>query len=103
MAEAMPVPHASGEESLIGAVLSRRYLLKHEIGRGGMGAVYAAQPTAGGPAVAIKILRSHFVGDELVLKRFLEEGRTCMRLEHPNILRVHDCLAAEDGSPYLVM
>jgi len=99
----MALANPSGVESLTGAVLSRRYMLKREIGRGGMGAVYEAVPSAGGAPVAIKILHSHFLDDEVVLKRFLEEGRTCMRLIHPNILRIHECLAAEDGSPYLVM
>jgi serine/threonine protein kinase len=99
----MAPARAPTETSLIGAVLSRRYVLKHEIGRGGMGAVYAAEPVGGGAPVAIKILHAYFLNDENVLKRFLEEGRTCMRLQHPNILRVHECLAAEDGSPYLVM
>ena len=89
--------------SLVGAVLSRRFLLTHEIGRGGMGAVYAATPVEGGASVAIKILHPFYVGDELVMTRFMEEGRTCMRLVHQNILRVRECLAAEDGSPYLVM
>ena len=91
------------EPSLVGAVLSRRYLLTSEIGRGGMGAVYAAKQVEGGDPVAVKILHNYFVGDEAVMIRFLEEGRTCMRLVHPNILRVHECLVAEDGSPYLVM
>lgn len=27
----------------------------------------------------------------------------CVRLVHPNIMRVHECLVAEDGCPYLVM
>jgi serine/threonine-protein kinase len=70
-----------------------------------MGAVYAASPVdvEKGPTVAIKILHAHFVSDAQVLSRFLEEGRTYMRLVHPNILRAHECLTAEDGSPYLVM
>jgi eukaryotic-like serine/threonine-protein kinase len=91
------------EQSLTGAILSRLFRLKQELGRGGMGAVYAAEPVDGGPLVAIKILHAHFVGDVQVLQRFMEEGRTCMRLKHPNILHVHDCKMAEDGSPYLVM
>jgi len=99
----MAQANAPGVADLTGAVLSRRYKLKHEIGRGGMGAVYAAERLDGGGPVAIKILHPFFVADETVLTRFLEEGRTCMRLVHPNILRVHECLAAEDGSPYLVM
>jgi serine/threonine-protein kinase len=67
-----------------------------------MGAVYEASPLDGGAAVAIKILHAHFIGDTHVLQRFLEEGRTYMRLVHANILRAHECLTAEDGSPYLV-
>jgi serine/threonine-protein kinase len=91
------------ENSLVGAILSRRFRLKHELGRGGMGAVYAAEPLHGGPLVAIKILHASFLGDTQVLERFLEEGRTCMRLTHQNILQVYECHTAEDGSPYLVM
>src|SRR5580692_6792178 len=91
------------EESLVGAILSRRFRLTRELGRGGMGAVYEASPLDGGPAVAIKILHAHFIGDTHVLQRFLEEGRTYMRLLHANILRAHECRTAEDGSPYLVM
>jgi serine/threonine-protein kinase len=93
----------SVEHSLVGSILSKRFRLKQELGRGGMGTVYAAEPLDGGPVVAIKILNAIFSGDAQVLHRFLEEGRTCMRLVHPNILRVHECRAADDGSPYLVM
>ncbi len=68
-----------------------------------MGEVYAADPLDGGTRVALKVLRPEFVGDAHVLSRFLEEGRTSMRLVHPNIVRVHASAQAEDGSPYLVM
>jgi serine/threonine-protein kinase len=94
-------PH--DEANRAGTVLSQRYALKRVLGTGSMGAVYAAEPVGGGAPVAVKVLHSHFIGDEQVMTRFLEEGRTCMRLVHPNIIRVHECLAAEDGSPYLVM
>ncbi len=93
----------SAKPGLVGSVLSRKYRITREIGRGGMGVVYAASPAEGGPPVAIKVLHAHFVCDEQVMNRFMEESRTSMRLVHPNILRVHECLAAEDGSPYLVM
>jgi serine/threonine-protein kinase len=97
------VANPSLDQSLVGAVLSRRFRLTQELGRGGMGAVYAAEMVDGGKLVAVKILHPQFIGDVQVLQRFLEEGRTCMRLEHPNILRVHECNTAEDGSSYLVM
>jgi serine/threonine protein kinase len=97
------VANASLDQSLVGAILSRRFRLTQELGRGGMGAVYAAEAVDGGQLVAVKILHPQYIGDVAVLQRFLEEGRTCMRLEHPNILRVHECNTAEDGSSYLVM
>src|ERR1700726_452747 len=97
------VANPSIDQSLVGAVLSRRFRLIQELGRGGMGAVYSAEMVDGGQLVAVKILHPQFIGDVQVLQRFLEEGRTCMRLEHPNILRVHECNTAEDGSSYLVM
>jgi eukaryotic-like serine/threonine-protein kinase len=68
-----------------------------------MGEVYAAEPVDPGPRVALKILRREFFTDSDVRSRFLEEGRTCMRLVHPNIVRVLECAQAEDGSPYIAM
>lgn len=90
-------------QTLAGAVLSRRWRLVHKLGDGGMGEVYAADPVDGGPRVAIKMLRPEFASDPQVLSRFLEEGRTCLGLVHPNIVRVLECASAEDGTPYLVM
>ena len=68
-----------------------------------MGEVYAAEPLSSGAPMAIKMLRPEFLTDPLVLARFAEEGRTCTRLIHPNIVRVVECATAEDGSPYMVM
>jgi serine/threonine-protein kinase len=89
--------------SLVGAVLSRRWRLVQRLGEGGMGEVYAADPVEGGARVAVKILRPEYLSEPTVLSRFLEEGSTCMRLIHPNIVRMLECTSAEDGSPYLVM
>lgn len=91
------------EANQVGGVLSRRFRLIRKLGEGGMGEVYAADPIDGGMRVAIKILRREFISDGLVRSRFLEEGRTCMRLQHPNVARVLECALAEDGAPYLVL
>jgi len=90
-------------DALLGAVISRRWTLVGKLGDGGMGEVYAATPVDAGPRVALKILRREFLVDADVRSRFLEEGRTCMRLVHPNIVRVIECAQAEDGSPYIAM
>jgi serine/threonine protein kinase len=88
---------------LVGAVLSRRWKLVRLLGEGGMGEVYAAEPVGGGPHVAVKILRPEYLTEPQVLSRFLEEAQLCMRLIHPNIVRMLESTSAEDGSPYLVM
>ncbi len=74
------------------------------IGRGGMGDVYEAEtdPGASGPRVALKIMRRGIASPEVV-RRFAIERRSLARLEHPNIARLLDGGAGEDGTPYLVM
>lgn len=73
-----------------------------EAGRGGMGAVYEAVRDDGlfDQRVAIKVVDSHAPG---IVKRFEQERRLLGKLEHPNICRVLDAGALEDGRPYLVM
>jgi serine/threonine protein kinase len=86
-----------------GTVLSGRYRLTRKLGEGGMGEVYEAEPLAGGARVALKVLRGEFFADMHVRSRFVDEAKTCMRLVHPNIVRVADCAQTDDGLPYLVM
>ncbi|HEY5243396.1 MAG TPA: protein kinase [Polyangiaceae bacterium] len=93
----------STSRTLVGAVLSRRWRLVQRLGEGGMGEVYAADPLETGTRVAVKILRPEYLTEPSVLSRFLEEATTCLRLIHPNIVRMLECASAEDGSPYLVM
>ena len=98
---AAPIPAKPNE--LVGAILSRKYTLKRVVGTGGMGAVYESTSPDDGRPVAVKILGVEWHDDADVKGRFLEEGRTCQRLVHPNIVRVLDVATAEDGSPYIVM
>ena len=95
------------QASLVGAILSRKYSLTRLVGTGGMGSVYEARSTTPdsqpNTALAIKVLAVDFLTDEDIKSRFVEEGRTCQRLIHPNIVRVFDVGTAEDGTPYIVM
>ena len=67
------------------------------LGSGGMGEVYRALDPRLGREVAIKVLRSG-VGD---VWRFEMEARAASRLNHPNILTIHD-IGESDGAPYIV-
>jgi Tol biopolymer transport system component len=77
------------------------YEIVAAIGAGGMGEVYRALDTKLGRQVAVKVLPAHFAADTERLHRFEQEARTTGRLNHPNILTVHDVGHAE-GHPYLV-
>jgi len=91
------------QASLVGAILSQKYALKRLVGTGGMGSVYESESPEDHRPLAIKILGIDYVTDNDIKNRFIEEGHTCQRLIHPNIVRVFDVGTAEDGTPYIVM
>ncbi len=78
------------------------YRVLEQIGSGGMATVYKAYQPAMDRYVAIKVIASHFVQDEMFLERFRREAQAVAKLEHAHILPVYDSGEAEDR-PYLVM
>jgi serine/threonine protein kinase/capsular polysaccharide biosynthesis protein len=60
------------------------------IGKGGMGAVYKARQPSLDRLVALKILPPAAAGDPGFAERFNREARALARLNHPNIVAVHD-------------
>jgi serine/threonine-protein kinase len=81
---------------------SDRYVLLRPLGRGGMGAVYAARDELLGREVAIKVSNSPVPGGALEA-RLRQEARVLARLEHPGIVPVHDAGLLADGRAYYVM
>ncbi|MEU5697274.1 serine/threonine-protein kinase [Streptomyces aurantiacus] len=81
-----------------------RYELTHELGRGGMGVVWAAHDRDHGREVAVKLLATRDRGVELSMleRRFLREIRLTGRLRHPGVPAVHDH-GNHEGELYLVM
>lgn len=79
-----------------------RYTLVRRIDRGGMGTVYLVEDRALGRTVALKVLRLPDPGGTLSA-RLLHEARLVGRLEHPNIVPVHDAGTLPDGRVYYVM
>ncbi len=60
------------------------------IGHGGMGVVYRARQVSLDRLVALKVMRFSAEASDGVAERFAREARTLARLNHPNIVTVHD-------------
>jgi Tol biopolymer transport system component len=81
--------------------LAGRYVIKHELGAGGMATVYLADDVRHGRQVALKLLKPE-LGAVLGGGRFLREIRIAAGLNHPHILGLHDS-GEVDGLLYYVM
>ena len=80
---------------------SDRYTVTTEIGRGGMGTVYAATDALLGREVAVKV--SNTVATAALEHRLAAEARVLATLEHPGIVPVHDVGRLADGRLFYVM
>ncbi len=86
---------------MIGTLLNERYRLDAEIGRGGMGVVYRGLDTLLERPVAVKVMSAAALDTE-GRARLLHEAQAAAKLNHPNIVSVHDAGEAE-GVPFIVM
>src|SRR5262245_22295384 len=72
------------------------------LGRGGMGVVYKARQKSLDRIVALKILAPEKEKAPQFAERFSREAKTLAKLNHPNIVTVHD-FGETNGMFYLVM
>jgi serine/threonine protein kinase/WD40 repeat protein len=72
------------------------------IARGGMGAVYRAKQMALGREVAVKVMTAQAESAEMA-ERFRREALVLGRLEHPNIVPIHDLGTDADGQLFYTM
>ena len=78
-----------------------RYQILSELGAGGMGVVYRALDERLDREVAIKVLPEEVADETDRLARFELEAKAVARLDHPNILAIHD-FGTEEGVAYAV-
>lgn len=79
------------------------YLIKREIGAGGMATVYLAVQTSLEREVALKVMNPAMVSDATFSRRFMQEARTLASLAHPNIVAVYDVGITDEKLHYFSM
>jgi predicted ATPase/tRNA A-37 threonylcarbamoyl transferase component Bud32 len=78
------------------------YEILAAIGAGGMGQVYRARDTRLGRDVAVKLVAERLTRDRTAVDRFVREAHAASRLNHPNIVTIHEIGEAEIGR-FIVM
>jgi serine/threonine protein kinase len=79
-----------------------RYQIQKLLARGGFGFIYLALDRRSGRQVVLKELLPMLTSDAEVQRRFVREGRTMQRLQHPNIARVEATFKEQDNH-YMVV
>jgi len=87
---------------MIGTTLGQ-LTITHQIGEGGMGAVYVAEHRVLRTKHVVKVLLPHWTQNAIIVQRFVNEARAAAAIKHRNIIQVQDCSQLPDGQWYIVM
>jgi tetratricopeptide (TPR) repeat protein/tRNA A-37 threonylcarbamoyl transferase component Bud32 len=82
--------------------LASRYEIGEKLGEGAVSIVHRGIDRELGRTVALKFLREGLLSLEKVRERFYREARSLARMDHPNVIKVHD-VGISGQRPYLVM
>ena len=91
------LPAAAGEVGTLGP-----FRLVKELGKGGMGAVFAALDTRLDRRLALKVMLPKFAADAVAKGRFLREARAAARVKHDNVVTIYEA-DERSGIPYIAM
>jgi serine/threonine-protein kinase len=86
---------------MIGQALGK-FVIKTELGRGGMGTVYLAHDPSTGRDVAIKVPHANLARDQTFRNSFQREAQILGRLEHANIVPIFE-FGESNNTPFIVM
>jgi hypothetical protein len=79
-----------------------KYRIVEPIGRGGMGTIYKARDPVLDRLVALKVISPEIEVSDDLRTRFFREAKACAKLNHPNIVTVHD-MGEDAGRLFIVM
>jgi len=97
---AEPAPTSTGR-AVRGETIGR-FVVLDVLGTGGMGVVYAAYDPHLDRKVALKVLRAQVMESDEARVRLLREAQAMARIDHPNVLRVHEA-GTFDDQVYIAM
>jgi serine/threonine-protein kinase len=101
MPEVQPKAAPQQQPDLTGRTLGDFQILRR-IGTGGMGQVYLARQLSLKREVALKLLRGELNANLTALARFQAEAQAVAKLNHPNIVHIHQ-IGEADGLRYMVL
>jgi serine/threonine-protein kinase len=84
-------------------LLAGRYRLDETIGHGGMAVVFRAFDTTLERPVAIKYFQTHLMREPVMVERFHREALAAAKIDHPNVVAIHDIGIGDDDRPFIVM
>ncbi len=87
----------------IGKLVAGKYRLNRLLGTGGMASVWAATNVFTDREVAVKVMSTPATKNTEATRRFLLEAKVSARINHPNIIEIHDVGQTEDASLFMVM
>ena len=86
-----------------GKVVAGKYRLNQLLGSGGMAEVWSATNTFTERQLAIKFMNMQVAKTPEAAARFLKEAKVSARINHPNVIEIHDVGQTEQGQLFLVM
>lgn len=86
-----------------GKVVAGKYRLNQLLGSGGMAEVWSATNTFTERQLAIKFMNTQVAKTPEAAARFLKEAKVSARINHPNIIEIHDVGQTDEGQLFLVM
>lgn len=91
---------ADAELPRVGDVIAGRFEIERELGRGGMGVVFAAKDRDLDTSVALKFLAPHLRKSASIVERMKREVKLARRVSHPRVCRIFDF--GRDGERYFL-